>query len=51
VDAPKIFFNSKERKILKRVGARTQPCFTPLFLMLNEPLYSIMTFSYYHGRT
>ena len=32
---PKARFNSTEKKISKRVGASTQPCFTP-FLISNE---------------
>ena len=30
VEVPKACFSTMEKKMLKRVGARTQPCFTPL---------------------
>ena len=33
IDEQKVYFNSIERKIPKSVGARTQPCCTPLFIV------------------
>ena len=35
-------FNSIEKKIPKRVGARTHPCFTPLFFILFIVCYAML---------